>query len=298
MPVDLLEPARPNNRLFQITIGLSLLAHVVAITSVRFSLPDPRTLFNRAPLEIVLVNARSKTTPDKPDVLAQASLDGGGNTDELNRRIKTPLPAQAVDNPSVELTQASQQQSEQEARMRKLLDQIQSAPKLAADVNKTAPSTAELRKMLDAQQRQASEIDRKEGEIARELQAYQTRPRKAFIGARAKKVVEARYVDDWRTKIERVGNLNFPMGGKGQRLYGKLLLTVEIHADGSLGSISIDRSSGNTELDEAAKRILRLSAPFSPLPNGILDVSGKPADILSITRAWTFTHGDNEMKSE
>jgi len=296
MSVDTLEISRPRNQLFTFTVGVSVLVHVVAIVLVRFSPPDPRTLFNRAPLEIVLVNARSKTAPTKADVLAQANLDGGGNTDEANRHIKTPLPAQQVENPSPELTQAAKRQTEQEARLRKLLDQVQNTPKLSADAARANPHPSETPLDLNALRQQASEIDRKEGEIARELAAYQTRPRKAFVGARAKGVVEARYVDDWRIKVERIGTLNYPTDGRGQRLSGKLLITVEIKADGSLGAVTIDRSSGNRDLDEAAKRILRMAAPFPVLPQGILDDTGKPADILSITRAWTFARGDNEMR--
>ncbi|WP_460535245.1 cell envelope integrity TolA family protein [Chitinimonas naiadis] len=296
MSVDTLETPQPPNKLFTATVGLSLLVHIVVITLVHFSPPDPRTLFNRAPLEIVLVNARSKTAPTKADVLAQANLDGGGNTDELNRRIKTPLPPQQVENPTPELQQAAKRQVEQEARLRKLLDQVQNSPKLSADSAKSNPTPADTQLDLNALRQQATEIDRKEGEIARELAAYQTRPRKAFVGARAKGVVEARYVDDWRIKVERIGTLNYPTDGRGKRLSGKLLITVEIKADGSLGAVTIDRSSGNHELDEAAKRILRMAAPFPVLPRGILDDTGKPADILSITRAWTFARGDNEMR--
>lgn len=296
MSVDTLETPRPRNQLFTLAVGLSLLVHVVSIGLVHFSPPDPRTLFNRAPLEIVLVNARSKTAPTKADVLAQANLDGGGNTDEANRRIKTPLPAQQVENPSPELTQAAKRQEEQEARLRKLLDQVQNAPKLSAEAARNNPTPSNTPLDLNALRQQASEIDRKEGEIARELAAYQTRPRKAFVGARAKGVVEARYVDDWRIKVERIGTLNYPTDGRGQRLSGKLLITVEIKSDGSLGAVTIDRSSGNRDLDEAAKRILRMAAPFPVLPQGILDDTGKPADILSITRAWTFSRSDNALQ--
>ncbi|QDQ26972.1 TonB family protein [Chitinimonas arctica] len=295
MSVDTLEPAQPDNKIFMTTVGLSVLAHFLLIGAVRFSPPDPRTLFNRASLEIVLVNAQSKTAPAKADVLAQANLDGGGNTDEADRRIKTPLPAEQVENPSPELEQASKRQVEQETQLRKLLGNLQQAPKLSADAVKQSPSPSDAVLDLDTLRHQASEIDRKEGEIARELQAYQSRPRKAFVGARAKGVVEARYVDAWRIKIERIGNLNYPTNGQGKRLYGKLLITVEIRSDGSLHNVTIDRSSGDKELDEAARRILRMSAPFSTLPKGILDGTGKPADILSITRAWSFTRSDNEL---
>jgi protein TonB len=38
-------------------------------------------------------------------------------------------------------------------------------------------------------------------------------------------------------------------------------------------------------LDEAAKRIVRMSAPFAPLPADLL----KELDVLVITRVWKFS---------
>lgn len=291
---DNLTPPPPDNRLFSVTVGLSLLLHVVFIYLVHFGPVDPRTLFNRAPLDIVLVNAHSARAPTKAEQLAQANLDGGGNTDTANRHIKTPLPAQQTDANSQELTFAAQQVKDQEERQRRLLSELDSAPKLPTDTHAN-PQPADSKLNMDALKRQAAEIARQQGEIAREIEAYQSKPHKAFVGARTKGVVEAHYVDAWRIKIERIGTLNYPMDGRGQRLSGKLLVTVEIRADGSLASVEINHSSGNPALDEAALRIVRQSAPFPPLPSGILDETGKPADILAITRAWTFSRGDNQM---
>ncbi|MEH6462072.1 hypothetical protein [Chitinimonas sp. JJ19] len=302
MHVDTLNPDQPNNRLFSMTVGFSLLAHVVVIGLVHFTPPDPRTLFNRAPLEIVLVNARSKNAPAKADVLAQANLDGGGNTDEANRRIKTPLPAQQVLQPSNELVHATRQQQEQEERLRKLLAQAQMAHSLSAEaVLRPSPVPSTSKQETEALNKQASEIARREGEIAREIAAYQSRPRMAYVAGRSKAVAEARYVDDWRTVVERVGNENFPTSAGGKRLYGRLLVTVEINRDGSLRNVTFDNCrtcNNDPALQKAAARILARSAPFPGLPRGILDRQGAPADILSITRSWTFSRGDNAMTAE
>lgn len=294
-PDNALLPPPPDNRLFATMVAASLAAHVLLIGIVRFGPVDPRTLFNRAPLDIILVNAHSPRQPLKADQLAQANLDGGGNTDEANRHIKTPLPSQQVVDAQQELSQASQKVVEAEARQRRLLSNLHDAPSLSADAAHLLPQPADTGLNIDAIKRQASEIARLEGEIARENEAYQSKPHKAFVGARTKGVVEAHYVDAWRLKIERIGTLNYPADGRGQRLSGKLLVTVEIRADGTLGSVEINRSSGNPALDEAAVRIVRQSAPFPPLPQGIRDETGKPADILAITRAWTFARGGNEL---
>ena len=89
-------------------------------------------------------------------------------------------------------------------------------------------------------------------------------------------------------KVERIGNLNYPDAARAQKLYGSLLITVGIRADGSIESIAVDKSSGKKILDAAAQRIVQLSAPFSAFPPEIR----RDTDILYITRTWTFARGD------
>src|SRR5574337_1658653 len=79
--------------LLAIAFLLSLALHALVL-SINFTMHDrskPREL-DRG-LEVVLVNARHARAPEKADVLAQANLDGGGNS-EQNARPKSPLPPQ------------------------------------------------------------------------------------------------------------------------------------------------------------------------------------------------------------
>jgi protein TonB len=134
------------------------------------------------------------------------------------------------------------------------------------------------------------EIARLEAQTARNFDAYQKRPKRKFIGARTQEYRFARYVEDWRIKIERIGNLNYPEAARRERVYGDLQLTVGIKADGSLESVEINRPSGKKILDEAAIRIVKLAGQngFSPLPPEI----SQDTDVLHITRTWAFTHSD------
>lgn len=132
------------------------------------------------------------------------------------------------------------------------------------------------------------DIARLEARITREWDAYQQRPRRRFVGARTQEFRFARYVEDWRHKIERVGELNYPQAARDHGVYGSLVVTVSIRADGTLERFEINRPSGQKVLDDAARRIVDLAAPFAPFPPEI----AKDTDVLSITRTWTFTRAD------
>ena len=100
----------------------------------------------------------------------------------------------------------------------------------------------------------------------------------------ANKYKAASYEKAWQEKVERIGNLNYPDEARKQDLSGALLLSVGINSDGSIYGIKVRRSSGYQALDDAAIRIVRLSAPFAPFPEGLRE----EAEVLVITRTWKF----------
>jgi periplasmic protein TonB len=133
------------------------------------------------------------------------------------------------------------------------------------------------------------EAMRLEAQIAKDMDAYQKRPKRRFIGARAQEYRFARYVEDWRLKVESIGNRNYPEAARAQKLYGSLLLTVGIRADGSIETVAVDRTSGQKILDLAAVRIVEMGGPYAPFPPNI----SRDTDILYITRTWSFSPGDS-----
>ena len=173
------------------------------------------------------------------------------------------------------------------------MTRLQSTPTAPSTLRSTAASEpADLPTSSELMQR-TLEAMRLEAQIAKDMDAYQKRPKRRFIGARAEEYRFARYVEDWRLKIERIGNQNYPEAARALKLYGNLLLTVSIRADGSIESVSVNRSSGHRVLDAAAVHIVEMSAPFAPFPPDVK----RDTDILHITRTWTFTKGD-ELRSE
>lgn len=270
--------------------GISLLVHAFVIFGLTFTVPDLRHLQNMAPpLDVVLVNAKSQAKPSKADALAQHNLDGGGNTD-AKQRATSPLPAVTRDTQTIELQQAKKRVAELEREARRLLtrsgaSQIDSAP--AKPAPQPTPEKAPAVDGTELMQRSLA-IARLEAQIGRDWNAYQERPRRKFVGARTQEYRYARYIEDWRQKIERIGELNYPQAARDQRIYGSLMATVSIRADGSLEKIQIDRSSGNKVLDDATVQIVKMAAPYAALPPDI----ARDTDILHITRTWTFTRAD------
>jgi protein TonB len=286
IPPESLAPARRVSAI-GIAIGISVALHAVAMM-IHFTFGSGRTSEDSAPLQIALVNAKSASKPAKADILAQANLDGGGNT-EKDRRAKTPLPVLPNDTPRQNVAVASSRADAQDNVTREMLTQLRSGvvvpvpePKPIDDSERTDSPTANelMQRTLEAM--------RLEAQIARDMDAYQKIPRRKFIGAQAKEYRFARYVEDWRMKVERIGNTNYPEAARQNRLYGSLILSVSIRADGSVENVEINRGSGNRILDAAAVRIVNMSGPFAAFPADIR----KDTDILHITRTWTFAKGD------
>jgi periplasmic protein TonB len=276
------------DRMLGAALGLSLALHAAAL-SVHFRFPDGlRWKQESAPLEVVLVNAKTRERPAKADVLAQSSLNRGGTVDE-NRRAKTPLPVTEPRHPGKDLADAQRQQRALEARQQELLAQARAAQ---SRVPATAPGQASVEESgAQPSGRDLADLAlaamRLQAQIDRQLEEYQKRPRKKFIGANAAEYRFAQYEEDWRVKVERVGTLNYPPEARG-RIYGNLRLTVTIRPDGSVESIELDRSSGLKVLDAAAFKIVRMATPFAAFPPDIR----RDTDLLVITRTWFFGQGD------
>src|SRR5438445_1792647 len=286
--------------------------------SVHFKFPDPlQWKTANQPLEVVLVNAKTREKPAKADVLAQANLDRGGNVDE-RRRAKTPLPVIEPQRPGKDLADAQRRVRQLEVRQQRLLAQAQEAPsrvpvetprrvrQLEVRQQRLLAQAQEAPSRVPVETPRAERADqpsphpagrdladlslaamRLQAQIDKQIEEYQKRPRKKFIGARATEYRFAQYEDEWREKVERVGRLNYPAEARG-RMYGNLRLTVTIRPDGNVEAIELDRSSGLKVLDAAARKIVRMATPFAAFPPDIRS----DTDLLVITRTWFFGQGD------
>jgi len=121
-------------------------------------------------------------------------------------------------------------------------------------------------------------------ELGKQRQWQSKLPRRERVSANTKKYEYAAYMSAWVSKVERVGNLNYPNELRQNGLHGDLILSVGIHQNGSIESIEVMRSSGIPEIDEAAKNIVQIAGPYAPLPDNIAE----HVDILHIVRTWRF----------
>lgn len=271
-------------------MAVSLLLHLTLLFGVAFQFPQPNFDKIATSLEVVLVNNKTQTQPAKTELLAQDNLDGGGNTDD-DRRAKTPFPVLPKSKPLTDdrTTQQKIKQLELEAQeLMTVLDNTQQIQQPSAQNNETEKKLITM-DAADLLQR-SLDIARLSAQIDQDHDNYQKRPKRKFVGARTREYRFARYVEDWRIKVERIGNLNYPEAARKGKLYGNLQLTVSIRSDGSLESIEINRSSGEKILDEAAINIVKLSGQggFAPFPPDI----SEDTDILHITRTWVFAPSD------
>lgn len=269
-----------SDRVLWIALIISGLAHA-AILLIRFV--DPELLRIRTtdpPLEIVLVNAKSETRPSNADVLAQANLDGGGANDSGRRSSPLPNSFEMRDGEVLDSARRTVQMLEEEQK--KLLAQL-----TAGDTPQPPPLKQVRPERPDSGSAEETrqQLARMQAEIARQISDYQKRPRKHHFMPSTSEYRYARYVEDWRARVEKIGNEHYPDDARG-KVYGTLRMTVAIRKDGSLVDAVIEQSSGSPVLDRAARRIVKLSAPYPPFPPDI----ARDTDVLEITRSWVFTN--------
>ena len=97
----------------------------------------------------------------------------------------------------------------------------------------------------------------------------------------------APYLVAWRTKIERLGTMNFPQAAWRAPGTRNPDVEVVILADGTLESANVIHSSGSAKLDQAVVDILKLASPFDPFPKELSD----RYRLLRFTYGWEFEGG-------
>ena len=266
------EYSSPDRLVLMLFIAVAIHALIilgVSFEAIRQEPPDQST----ETLDITIVNKKETPPPEDYDYQAESSQDGGGNTQEKVRPTEqmveqAPPPAAAPElqpEPAPVLTRDTSEQ-----KIKKPEESAMPQPQDKLNATELINRSVE---MLTLNQ-----------QINQSLQAYSKTPRSKYISARTQEFKYANYMRDWVTKVERVGDLNYPDAARRQNLSGSLIVEVALYADGSVREIKILRPSGHKLLDDAAIRIVRLAAPFPEFPEEIR----KETDVLYITRTWVF----------
>lgn len=267
---------------FTVCLVLATGLHAAVVFGVSFGIkldPPPRIVET---LDVMLVNWRSEEEPEEPDYLAQAAQRGGGEEDEKERPAQPlsgwfPNPDLGEDVMKAEEATPEEQPMEREVLAAETETETPEEVTLIETPEPEQPTAAQLR-------HEAMEMANLQPTMSRHDQRRSSIVRREFISANTKSYEFASYMSAWVSKVERVGNLNYPTELRSKRLHGDLVLTVGIHHDGSVEEIEVMRSSGRREIDRAAIEIVRLASPYAPLPDNIRE----RVDVLHITRTWRF----------
>lgn len=270
-----------------VTALFSLIVHGVLILGITFDFPLPRPALPS--LDVTLVQTANREAPDKADFLAQADNTGGGNADKAHRpsaRMSSDLakadPGEAphrLDPSSPEARAASGPEvlTTRGASRRQVSSEPEHRQQAHRDVK---PSPIEIRRRM--------EMARLAAEVREQEQRYAKRPKVKYLSANTREYAYAAYMRAWVARVQRIGNLNYPEQARKRNLHGDLILTVVLRRDGSVKTAEVIQSSGHKLLDDAALRIVRLSAPFPPIPH-----KAGSYDEFNITRTWQFLPDGN-----
>ena len=277
---------RPADRL-GFTLFLAAALHLALILGLGFTLSEPKQISKT--LEITLSTFKSEEKPKDADFLAQDNQLGSG-TLEHKASPKTTEQAPFQDTEVRKVTPpAAPPQSTSPATTKTVVTTRSRQPEKAAVKQQTQPQPkAQPAPAFDSSQLSA-EIASLEAELAQDVERYAKRPRVSRQNSAATmRDISAWYRDEWRKKVERIGNLNYPDEARRQQIYGSLRMLVTINRDGTVQELRVIESSGQPVLDDAALRIVRLAAPFAPFTGEL----AQKFDQVEIIRTWRFERGD------
>lgn len=248
---------------------LAALVHGILIIGITFNAVFEAATSESVSLEVTIVADpdRSIDRSDKAEYLAQASQEGGGNTDESARPGAPARSNVPVDNIGDLDGRALRDATRHEQSADQVLTARDSDSRAVADEPRPDPQTEEARAAyLEAGV--DTTLPLPQDETANFLVRDQNRER-VLLSADTRESSIAGYVDRWKRKIETVGSKYIPEQAALRGLTGSPTLEVTIFASGQLAEVIIVRSSGSDAIDQAALTILRRAAPFDPFPEAV-----------------------------
>lgn len=273
------------------TLFLAAVFHGIVILGITFSISPPAESESLPTLDVILIQTQKPSEVEDANFLAQVSQQGGGTSEEASRPTDLFTAPSLSKNPAMAMMASQQQQARQQQTEKvALLHQNESSYSVDTDKHKQNPDEITLHDKQN--QDQNKKLARLAQELSTQIDNQANKTRTKYLNSSTREFVPATYMRQWINRVERIGNLNYPDEARRDELSGTLILDVVINADGELVKADLRRSSGHQILDDAARRIVQLAAPYSPFPPKLR----KQADVIHITRSWEFLN-DNSLQT-
>ena len=268
---------------FGMTFFLATIFHGIVILGVTFSVSPPADSKTSPALDIILVQTKSPDEVENADYLAQVTQKGGGNAEKKARPRELFSAPTLSDQPGID-KQSSQQQLQKQKQNEQLALLTRSDAEYAVRSEENPVKAEDDNNINKSDASQNTKTAKLAAEISNTIEQQASIERTKYLNSSTKAFTPAKYMRQWIDRVERVGNLNYPDQARRKKLSGTLILDVVISADGELIKTDLRQSSGHQILDDAAKRIVRLAAPYSAFPKKLR----AEADVIHITRSWEF----------
>ncbi len=272
-----------DNDRFGMTFFLATIFHGMVILGVTFSIAPPADSKTTPALDVILVQTQSPNDVKDADYLAQVSQQGGGKAAE-KARPRELFSAPTLSNQPGIAKQSSAQQIQKQKHNEQLALLTQDDAEYVINTEKKSAKAEDNNIINESNTSRNTQTARLAAEISNSIEQQASIDRTRYLNSSTKAFTPAKYMHEWINRVERVGNLNYPDQARRKKLSGTLILDVVINADGKLLKTDLRQSSGHQILDDAAKRIVQLAAPFSAFSKKLR----KEADVIHITRSWEF----------
>jgi protein TonB len=260
-----------------LAIFLAAVFHVIIIFSVNFTVSLPKKI-NKS-IEITITQTVAEKAPEKAHYLAQENQLGAGEAFKKPEPPKQQLPSEGK---TKKRTLKKNDERSKKVHAKKLITQKQSEVKVnTADEAETMVDKSRPKLSPDALVKQIAKL----GANIRYSQPSSEKNRIKFVNSvSTHKYLASQYMRDWDRKVERLGSLNLPKAVTTRNFDGFIVMDVGINQDGSVYSTRIIRSSGIKAIDAAAIRLVKMGAPYPPIPKELWN----EVSVLVMKRTWRW----------
>ena len=276
------------DRVLTFSVALAVLLHVVFIFFITFAPPKSNQSMMQ---DIALAVTLSKEPNPDADYLAQTNQKGAGVL-RTAHRLTSPAQMhndhQAIQAQNVTVSISRQEQPDEEAAEageHTITTTASQRVESQAEKNKRAH---QMRKQQHDVAATASMIATLEAQYATQKQAYSKASNVHTVDSvSTREDPSAIYMNQFRRKVEKVGNHNYPVEARNRGLKGDVRLMVIMLPDGTIRKIKLLKSSGSPLLDEAAKMSVHQGEPYGRFDHSMHDYTE-----LRIIRTWRFSDED------